>query len=193
MAVLVIGGSTKDVGKTALVCGVIAALHEFQWTAVKITGHDYQPANPGTSQAGIRKPTIWEETSAGADTDTARYLAAGARRALLVTRYESDVAIDEIRQVLGADRNVIFESNRIIDAVKADVCLALLGRAGMDIKPSFHGLLCTADAVVSMVGDEGRIAYSPAGIRRFELQSPDRPSPEMVSWLRERLSRVAQN
>lgn len=188
MAVLVIGGSTKDIGKTALVCGVIAALREFQWTAVKITGHDYEPASQMTSSAGILKQTIWEETSAGADTDTARYLAAGARRALLVTRYGSDVAIDEIRRALGADRNVIFESNRIIDAVKPDVCLALVGRAGAGMKPSFQRLLRVADALVCV--GAAQISGAAEGIARFELQLPDHLSPEMVGWLRERLNRV---
>src|SRR5208282_1655489 len=74
MAIIVVGGSSRGVGKTALVCGLIAALPEFRWTAVKITTHDY----------GKPKP-IWEETRAGQETDSARYLAAGAERAFLAT------------------------------------------------------------------------------------------------------------
>ena len=35
-----------------------------------------------------RRDLIWEETAPGEGTDTARYLAAGARRALLVTARE---------------------------------------------------------------------------------------------------------
>jgi hypothetical protein len=191
LAIVVVGGSTKNVGKTALVCGVIAALREFDWTAVKITAHDYEPAHRGTRQAGITKGTIWEETSAGAETDTARYLVAGARRALLVTRYGAEVAIEEIRRSLGADRNVIFESNGIVDALKPDVCLALVGGREAGVKASFLRLLRVADALVSVDGMEVPAAEAPAAIVRFELQSADRPSPEMVRWLRERLTAVA--
>jgi len=49
VAIVVIGGSGKDIGKTTLVCAVISALREFGWTAVKITGHDYEPAEEGMS------------------------------------------------------------------------------------------------------------------------------------------------
>ena len=36
MAVVVVGGGGRGAGKTSLVCGVIAALPEMQWVAVKI-------------------------------------------------------------------------------------------------------------------------------------------------------------
>ena len=80
---------------------------------------------------------IREETIAGQQTDTSRYLAAGARRALLVTRQRAEVPIEEIRRAVGADRNVIFESNRIVDAIKPDVCLALASGRPAEWKPSF--------------------------------------------------------
>jgi hypothetical protein len=180
VAVVVIGGSGKDVGKTALVCAVIAALPEFGWTAVKITGHDY-----GTSGSQRVAQTIWEETLAGRETDTARYLAAGARRALLVTRAGAEVPIEEIRRAVGEDRNVIFESNRIVDVVRPDVCIALMS-AGEEKKPSFERLLRAADAVVS-VGEE---MESAPGVRWFQLASVEQLPGEMVEWMRERLSEL---
>ena len=182
MAIVVVGGTGKNVGKTALVCAVIAALPEFSWTAVKITGHDYKPEHPGSAH-GARQ-IVWEETAAGHETDTGRFLAAGARRALLVRRYGQDVPVDEIQRALGRDRDVIFESNRIVDAIKSDVVLALAGGEASEQKPSFRGLLHVADAVVS-VGDE--VADASAGIRRFRLQSADHLTPELAGWLRERL------
>src|SRR5262245_7461432 len=41
MAIVVIGGHSRSVGKTSVVAGLIAALPEFNWTALKITqfGH----------------------------------------------------------------------------------------------------------------------------------------------------------
>jgi len=179
VAILVVGGSTKDIGKTALVCAIIAALREFDWTAVKISGHDYAPE--GSAQ--IREEKIWEETEGGTETDTARYLAAGARRALLVMRSGAEVPVEGIRRAIGADRNVIYESNRIVDVIKPDVCLALLAEDA-NKKASFERLLRVADAVVS-VG--GVAEEAPMDIRRFRLKSADQLSPDMVKWLRERL------
>jgi hypothetical protein len=64
MAILVVGGSHRGVGKTALVCGLMGALPEYRWIAIKITSDDHC------------KPTsIFEETEIGQGTDTARYLA----------------------------------------------------------------------------------------------------------------------
>ena len=191
MAIVVVGGSTKDIGKTALVCAVISGLSEFGWTAVKITGHSYQPEaalqRQSTEHTG---PIICEETVAGQETDTARYLAAGARRALLVTRCGEEMPIDEIRGALKEDRNIIFESNRIIDVVKPDVCLALVGGQGTERKPSFLRLLRDANAVVSSETVELELAELPPGIPRFELQSLDHLTPELAHWLRLQLDRL---
>ena len=47
MALVVIGGHSRNVGKTSVVAGLISALPELQWTAVKITqyGHGICSAN----------------------------------------------------------------------------------------------------------------------------------------------------
>ncbi len=190
LAIVVVGGSAKDVGKTALVCAVIAALSDFAWTAVKITGHGYEPAHSAGREGESSKLTIREESSAEDETDTARYLAAGARRALLVTGFRTDGQAGEIQRALAGDRSVIFESNRIIDVVRPDVCLALIGGSGTELKPSFLMLLHKADAMVS-VGGELQVAEAPPEILRFSLQSPDCVSPELVSWLRTRLAQPA--
>ena len=39
MALIVIGGHSRNVGKTSVVAGLIAALPEYNWTAFKITQH----------------------------------------------------------------------------------------------------------------------------------------------------------
>jgi hypothetical protein len=184
VAILVVGGSTKDIGKTALVCAIISELRDFDWTAVKITAHDYIADVVDQTSA---HPAIREETTAGQQTDTSRYLAAGARRALLVTRSRAEVPVEEIRRAFGADRNVIYESNRIVDVIKPDVCLALAAGPPAEWKPSFVRSLQKADALVSLEPVELESARQRAETPRFELQSPDRLSLEMVDWLRSRL------
>lgn len=177
---MVVGGSGKDVGKTGLVCAVISALREMDWTAVKITGHDYS----SDESANFAGAVIREEERAGEETDTGRYLLAGARRALLVTRAGDEVPIAEIRRAVGADRNVIFESNRIVEFVEADVCLALVG--GDERKASFERLLRGANAVVMVGGVD--VEDLPEGVERFELEATDRLPAGMVAWLRGGLS-----
>jgi len=183
VAIVVVGGSGKDVGKTGVVCAVISALREYEWTAVKITGHDYPAGGSNESSAAL---VIREETRAGEETDTARFLRAGAKRALLVKRVGDEVPMDEIRAALGSDRNVVFESNRILDAVKPDVCLALVG--GDERKASFVRLMRAADAVLTVQGSAAETLRE--GVRRFQLESVDRLPAELLTWLRERLDRV---
>ncbi len=54
MAIIVVGGGGRGAGKTALICGLIRALPEIPWTAIKITSHAHGNPTP-----------IWEETAPG--------------------------------------------------------------------------------------------------------------------------------
>lgn len=172
MAIIVVGGSSRGVGKTALICGLIAALPEFRWTAVKIAGHAH------------RQGPVWEETEAGQGTDTARFLFAGAKRALLVSA-EKNFPMEEIRSALGKDTNVIFESNRIVDYLQPEVCLAVVGRED-DVKSSFRSFVHRADAVVTRSEtDRNPPDLSPVAV--FRIDDFGRIPPEMLAWLRTRL------
>jgi molybdopterin-guanine dinucleotide biosynthesis protein len=178
MAIVVVGGSSRGVGKTALVCGIIAALPEFRWTAVKITTHAHgQPA------------AIWEERVAGQGTDGARTLAAGAERAFLVTAEADELAgtARALLQTLRADDpavQVIFESNRIVEHVRPDVCLAVAADAEKERKPSFALIEHQKDAVIARASqDSARSGAVPV----FHLAAFEKISAEMRAWLRERL------
>ncbi len=59
---IAVGGNSRKVGKTSVICGLIRALAGFGWTAVKISPH----LHPGRGG------------------DTGRYLAAGARDAIFL-------------------------------------------------------------------------------------------------------------
>jgi molybdopterin-guanine dinucleotide biosynthesis protein len=67
MAIVVIGGQARNVGKTGVVCGLIAAFPERCWTAIKISQHGHGVA-------------VLEEQDRTTGADSARYLAAGAAR-----------------------------------------------------------------------------------------------------------------
>lgn len=190
MAIIVVGGSGSGVGKTALVCGLIAALPEFKWNAVKITTHEH----------GKPKP-IWEETSAGTGSDTERFLAAGAERAFLATpavRFETrepDLApmLDELWPSFGRHSNLIFESNSILRHLQPNLCLLVHGATDFaSAKPSFTQALEHADALVAHSRANG---LTPDGFHMegqaakpiFSLAALERISPGMLFWLRDRL------
>ena len=135
---------------------------------------------------------VWEEiieqpaTQAEQGTDTARYLAAGARRAILVSAFPVGLPLVDIRAALGTDTNVIFESNTIINFLDPDLCLAIVGRSHSDSKPSFEPLIRRADALVSSTGSAERLNFAPS-VPQFDLPAPDRISDEMLAWLQRRL------
>jgi hypothetical protein len=191
MAIIVVGGSSRGAGKTALVCGLIAALPEFRWTAVKITTHDH----------GQRTP-IWEEMQPGDETDTARYLAAGAARAFLATpptrapASEPDLPsmLDELWPNFGRGTNLIFESNSVVHHVRPNVCLMIQAVPKRDLplphrKPSFIAAVRHADAMVALSHADGLIpdglclaGQEPKPI--FHLAALERISAPMLAWLR---------
>ncbi|HEX3893722.1 MAG TPA: hypothetical protein VHW46_14190 [Terracidiphilus sp.] len=176
MPTVAIGGSGQKVGKTSLICGLIAALPECPWTAVKITSHDH----------GLLEP-VWEETQAGHGTDTARYLAAGARRALLVTKRNGEIPEAELRLALGEDHWLIFESNQVQTFHEPDVILALIAAGDTESKPSFAAVVQRADAFVCAGSGPGLTQLD--GTRPvFVLPNLHPIAPELIAWLRARLA-----
>src|ERR1700712_1471877 len=96
MSVVVVGGHTRNIGKTSVVAGLIAAMVNRQWTAVKITqfGHGVCSANGQACGCETADHTvaISEERSRTSGTDTARYLAAGAEKAFWVRTRQGQLA-----------------------------------------------------------------------------------------------------
>ena len=195
MAIIVVGGGGRGAGKTALVCGLLHALPEISWTAIKVTAHEHGKAAP-----------IWEETAPGQETDTARYLAAGARRALLVTASEGALG-PIVQQVLrecmppagaintgeieaGTINNaaigagVIFESNSILRHLRPDVCLCAATSPWAQEKPTYDFLSQRVDAMVELAAHDHIIEAEKI---TFRLASMERVSATMQEWLRERL------
>jgi hypothetical protein len=183
MAIIVVGGSAKGVGKTTLVCGLIAALDSLRWSAVKVTTDAHQ---------GV--PTIYEEKSAGPEADTARYLAAGAERAFILTvPPERDLteALDEFWPRVDRGANLIFESNRVMGQVTSDACLLVRGdpREGRD-KSSYSRVAQLADAVV-VRSTADQVSGGDPGANEptrplFHLRQFERISAEMKCWLEKR-------
>jgi len=96
MAVVVIGGHTRNIGKTSVMAGLLRALPQLQFTAIKITqyGHGICSANgePCDCVTADHSLAVSEERDPASGTDTSRYLAAGAVRSLWVRTRQGQLA-----------------------------------------------------------------------------------------------------
>jgi len=175
MAIIVVGGNGRGAGKTSLICGLIRAMPEHRWTAVKITSHAHGHSEP-----------VCEEKIAGQGTDTGRYLEAGAHCALLVTAHEGTMAsiVQEILVKHAANTHLIFESNSVLRYMRPNLCLAVASDLKGARKPSFEMVERCMDATVALSGHDHIIEGAPI---HFHLASLERISPPMCAWLREQL------
>src|SRR5246500_3160303 len=127
MAIVVIGGHSRSVGKTSVVAGLIAALPELRWTAFKITqyGHGICSANgsPCDCACADHSWAISEERDRSGESDTSRFLVAGAARALWVRTEQGRLAeaMPTLRQRLEGSGNVIIESNSVLKFLHPDL------------------------------------------------------------------------
>ncbi len=132
MATVVIGGHSRSVGKTSVVAGLIAALPEFNWTAVKITqyGHGICSADGAACDCatGDHSWAISEERDHSGESDTSRFLVAGAAQALWVRTEQGRLAeaMPTLRRRLEGAHNVIIESNSILKFMRPDLYLTVL-------------------------------------------------------------------
>ncbi len=154
MAIVVIGGHSRNIGKTSVVASLIARLPQLHWTAFKITqyGHGFCTANgePCDCQTDDHTLAVSEERSRTSGTDTARFLASGAERSIWVRTRIGMLAeaMPRIRKELAAAENSVVESNSILQFLKPDLYLTVLDAGTADFKDSARLFLDRADAVL---------------------------------------------
>jgi hypothetical protein len=200
MAVVVIGGHSRSVGKTSVVAGLIAALPEYNWTAMKITqyGHGVCSMNGEACLCATEDHTwaISEEKDRSGKSDTSRFLASGAARAWWVRTEQGRLAeaVPTIRRRLAESNNVILESNSILKFVHPDIYLTVLDPTTADFKRSAQEFLDRADAVIlheirSTAPTWTGVSLKPvAGRPVFHIQPPDYVTEEIVVFVRQRMS-----
>jgi hypothetical protein len=197
MAVIVVGGHSRNVGKTSVVAGLIAALPEIRWTAVKITqfGHGVCSVNGEACDCAPHRHAwdISQESSRSGQSDTSRFLLAGAERALWVRTKQGMLAeaMPALRRELAAAGHTLIESNSVLRFMRPDVYITVLDPATADFKQSAREFLDRADAVVLHVRDEGEwkeVSLKPvAGKPVFRITMPNYVMPELVGFVRSRL------
>jgi len=205
MAIVVIGGHSRNVGKTSVVEGVIRALPELRWTAFKITqfGHGMCSANgePCDCETAEHTLAVSEERETASGTDTSRYLAAGAVRSLWVRTRTGDLAeaMPRIRKEMEKAENTVIESNSILRFLRPDVYLSVLDPSVEDFKDSARLYLDRADAVLVPEGVLGRPEWKGVSLRLLEdtpvlaMRPPLYVTNEVVVFLKTRLDLMAKN
>src|SRR4029077_10486560 len=154
MALVVVGGHSRNLGKTSVVAGLISALSEFEWTAAKITqyGHGVCSANGEACDCATEDHSwaISEEHDRSGESDTSRFLVAGAKQVFWVRTEQGRLAeaMPSLRQRLEGARNVIIESNSVMKFLRPDLYLTVLDPATQDFKTSAQEFLDRADGVL---------------------------------------------
>jgi len=198
VALVVIGGHSRNVGKTSVVAGLIAALADRKWTAVKITqyGHGICSANGEACDCatGDHSWAITEERDRSGQTDTSRFLAAGAAQVFWARTEQGRLAeaMPTLRQRLARARNVIIESNSVLKFLRPDLYLSVLDPATADFKDSAREFLDRADAVI-LHQNSGDAAWHSVSLKPvasqpiFRITPPNYVTPEIVDYVRSKL------
>src|SRR5258706_10943614 len=89
MSIVVVGGHSRNVGKTSVVAGLIAAMPEARWTAMKITqfGHGVCSVTTEPCDCALNERehswSVDEEDDRSGTSDTSRFLGAGGEGGFL--------------------------------------------------------------------------------------------------------------
>lgn len=198
MALVVIGGHSRNVGKTSVVAGLISALREFEWTAVKITqyGHGICSANGEACDCATADHSwaISEERDRSGDSDTSRFLMAGAVQAWWARTEQGRLAeaMPALRKRLEGARNVIMESNSVLKFLRPDLYLTVLDPSTADFKNSAREFLDRASAVLlhEAPGPSWQsVSLKPVAERPvFRITPPEYVTPEIAQFVRSRLT-----
>jgi hypothetical protein len=160
--VIVVGGHTRSIGKTQLVCDIISTFPQANWIAGKITqyGHGVCAQNGNNCDCAPDEHicAIEWEAQPQSGTDSARFLAAGAKRSFWLRTKQGFLAegLPLMREALkhtfsGTEEDsppLILESNSLMQFLKPSLYFAVIDPAREDFKDSARVALDRADALV---------------------------------------------
>jgi hypothetical protein len=160
--VIVVGGHTRSIGKTQLVCDLIAAFPNENWIAGKITqyGHGVCAQNGDDCDCAPDEHVCaitWEKRAN--ETDSGRFLAAGAQRSFWLRTKQGFLAegMPLLRDALWQTENgaapntaghVILESNTLLQFLKPSLYLMVLDPSKSDFKESARLQMDRASAFI---------------------------------------------
>lgn len=202
MAVVVVGGNSRNIGKTSVVAALIASLPELRWTAFKITQHGHNLCDGSSRRCACAPPghtvAFTEETNRTSGKDSARFLYAGAVRSFLLRTRQGSLreAMPTLREMCAAAENAILESNSVMEFLRPDLYLVVLDPNTADFKVSTTLFLDRADAILwRSAGPVRRQNAWPPEVTalletkpKFVIAPPEFISEEVVSFVRASLA-----
>jgi len=140
---IVIGGHSRNIGKTATAAAIIRSTVDCQWVAVKISAHRHGGRDG-------RPFILTEEHRRDGCGDSSRFLAAGAARSFWLRAPDQylGAAMPALLALRRLSPNVIIESNRILAHLAPELYIQVLDYAVDDFKESARRFFCHADAYV---------------------------------------------
>ena len=185
--IVVVGGHTRNIGKTSVVCSIIGQTRDLRWSAVKITqfghqvcSHDGEPCECRPEDAD--HPYALDEQKTADSTDSGRFLDAGAARSYWLRTRQGELAegMGALRRILAEGENTIVESNSLIDYLRPDAYLFVVDPQVEDFKITAQRNQSLADAVVQT--GPGRLPRMLTGKPLFLGMQPD----GLGDWIRQR-------
>ncbi len=188
---VVVGGHTRSIGKTQVVCDVIRAFPKVYWIAGKITqyGHGVCARNGENCDCAPSEHVCaldWE-TRADTGTDSARFLEAGAKRSFWLRTKQGYLAegLPLLREALqesataippGTKAALIVESNSLMQFVKPSLYFAVIDPDKEDFKESAQMALDRANALVLRGGVTGDAPPAPLWMKLPTKLLREKPS-----------------
>ncbi len=158
---VVVGGHSRNIGKTTAMEEILRATPGMRWWAFKITQHGHGICSEAGVDCGCAgdslHPYAIDEETAPSGTDSGRYLGAGAERSFWVRTAVGELghAMHHAKKLFGDAPNVLVESNSVLNFVVPDLYIAVVNFNVADMKESARRFLNRADVLV--VTGEGKL------------------------------------
>jgi hypothetical protein len=202
---VVVGGHSRNIGKTSVAAGLIRHLRDRKWTALKITQDGHGICSHHGEACGCETepdhPFALSEEYEPSGTDSGRFLAAGAERSFWLRTPAGQLsgAATQVRKFLTQHENVMVESNSLLELVEPDLFLMVLDFAQTDFKESSARFLGRADAIVAVhSGTDTPVWENVArslwvGKPRFQVKPPNYVTRPILEFVRGHTSYASAN
>ncbi|MDX1622394.1 MAG: hypothetical protein R3199_00210 [Gemmatimonadota bacterium] len=182
-----VSGTCSEVGKTTLVCELLARLPG--WAGVKVTRGHYRSCGRDPETCCV-SPLLGDEPRVFADRadtdvegkDTGRYWGAGAREVRWVVgrRGQESEGLGRALDDLAGVPGVLVEGNAVVGSVDPDLALMVAHPGQSEVKSSAVAILDRIDALYVPEGTAARAAAddpsplvgAPAGTRAWPVWGP---------------------
>lgn len=183
MRIVTVSGTCSEVGKTGLVCDLLARLPG--WAAVKVTRGHYRSCGRDPETCCVSgllgdEPRVFADR---ADTavdgkDTGRYWEAGAAdvRWVVVQRGQEADGIRRALAELAGRPGVLVEGNRVVESLSPDLALMVARPGQKEVKSSARRIVDRMDALYVSDpegnGDPGALIGAAPGAWRRPVWGP---------------------